>query len=299
MAMQEGLKRFGWQGIGVDVPVEWELHRHSGDEKAGYAALDDGEEMRLQVRWTQAGRGGAAVTKTVARYGKSLSKACRGHIEFESYDASYVPKKLRQGRKMEAFRWETDRVAYGLAWHCAASGRVVLMEVLFEGNAKDRRGAHRILRSAMKGGQDEGRLWSVYGFAFQTPASYNLERPDLAPGRLRFLFRESRRSWLRVERWAVASQWRGKATLEQWPGELLKVMGATPRGEMALAQTQVGGHVACRFGQAVGRKGWARRERIEGVVWVCAEEDKVLAVLCAGAEDEDAPERVARTVVCA
>lgn len=299
MAPQDGWKQFGWQGIAVDVPADWELHRHSGDHKAGYAALDDGEDMRLQVRWTQAKRRGNAIAEAIAHYGKSLSKTCRGQIGFEPYDAGYVPKKLRQGRELEAFRWETDRVAYGLGWHSAASRRVVLMEVLFSGNTEDRRQAHRILRTAAECDRDAARLWSVYGFAFSTPASYNLERPDLAPGRLRFLFRESRRSWLRVERWAVASQWRGKTALEQWPGELLKVMGVTPRGETELAEARVGAHVACRFGQTVGRRGLARRERIEGIVWVCPEDDKMFAVLCADAEDEDTPERVAQTVVCA
>ena len=37
---------FGWQGVCLRVPDEWNLGKVDGDAKSGYARLDDSEIVR-------------------------------------------------------------------------------------------------------------------------------------------------------------------------------------------------------------------------------------------------------------
>ena len=120
----------------------------------------------------------------------------------------------------------------------------------------------------------------------------------MALGRLRFELRAGSHAWLRVERWAMASRWLEKASLEHWPHELVKLLPGAPRGTLEQDETQVRQHRACRFTQAVGRGRLGRRQRVRGLVWACPEDDKVFVVM-AGGGAEDLAEEVAATIVCA
>jgi len=289
---------FGWHGLECEVPEAWELACYDGAYDAGYASLDDGVDMRLQVRWNRVRNRPKLLEGALKRYERSLKKAAKGTLRFEAGDPGFVPKRHREGRDLAAFRWEGDTAAEGLAWYSHATGRLVMVEVLFRGRGVDKALARRVLGSARDHRDDGRRLWAVYGFAFLAPDHYNLERPELAPGRLRFELRAGSHAWLRVERWAMASQWLDKASIEEWPRELVKLLGLAPRGALEQEEARVGKHRACRFTQAVGRGRLGRRQRVTGLVWTCPEDDKVFVVM-AGGGAEDLAEEVAATIVCA
>jgi len=309
MTARPPLKLFGWQGIELQVPVAWELQAHGGDYKAGYAALDDGIDVRLQVRWSDLKRGALKAGSTIEEYRRKLERAYKGNLTFDTRSADFLPRRLRQDKDAVAFSWKAGRAGFGLAWHCHTCRRAVLAEILFGTGETDCQSgdwrsqeadtalSQRILKSLACHREDGQRLWAVYGFAFLAPDTYNLERPELVPGRLQFLLRESRRSWLRVERWALASQWTRKAPLDQWPAEVLKLMRVTPVGPLEQTETDVRGNPGCRFTRRALRRGLRRQERVDGLVWIAHEEDKVFAVVAGGGR-EDLPERVAATVVC-
>jgi hypothetical protein len=281
------------------VPETWELHTYQGNRDAGYAALDDGRDLRLQVRWNPSKRVDRAhdLDATVQHYRRALVRKCKGAITFDVLAPGFVPGPQREDCPITAFHWNAREAAFGLAWHCRTCRRVVLLEVLFPRGQGDRNLARRILGSASDHREDDQCLWSVYGFAFLAPTAYNLHRADLVPGRLRFLLRESRRSWLTVERWALASLWANRLSLEQWPKEVLKLMRISRRGPLDQTETQVNEHPACRFTATVARRGLVRREPIEGLVWACPAEDKVFMVMAAQAHG-DLIEKVAGSVPC-
>ena len=292
------LTPFGWHGLECEVPEAWELARYDGAYDDGYASLDDGVDMRLHGRWNRVRNRPKLVEGALKRYERSLRKAAKGPFRFEAGDAGFVPKRRREGRDLAAFRWEADTAAEGLAWYSHATGRLVMVEVLFREPSVDKALARRVLKSARDHRDDGRRLWAVYGFTFLAPDHYNLDRPDLAPGRLRFELRAASHAWLRVERWAMASRWLDKASLEQWPNELVKLLRLAPRGTLEQDETQVGEHRACRFTQTVGRGRLGRRQRVAGLVWTRPEDDKVFVVM-AGGGAEDLAEEVAATIVCA
>ena len=52
--MDDSHHDFGWQGIRLRVPSEWELGRVDGDMSSGYARLDDARMVRAEVEWRAA-----------------------------------------------------------------------------------------------------------------------------------------------------------------------------------------------------------------------------------------------------
>ena len=58
--MDDSHHDFGWQGIRLRVPSEWELGRGDGDMSSGYARLADARMVRAEVEWRAAPVRGAA-----------------------------------------------------------------------------------------------------------------------------------------------------------------------------------------------------------------------------------------------
>ncbi len=299
MSDATALVPFGWHGIEIRVPASWELSRFSGDYNAGYAALDDGVQVRLQMRWARAGRGirsGTQLDRALLRYQRSLAKASRSALVFQLDAADSVQDWAATGREAVVFRWEDDQTAYGMAWHCRECRRTAIVEALFPKGHDEKIVAQRILKSAVDHRSDGLSLWAAYGFEFLAPAAYRLQESELVAGRQCFVLREARCSWLRVERWALAAQWMAKTSLDQWPGELLKLMRLSSRIPPGLSDREIRGHPARGFTLEV-RRGIGRRTRVEGVVWVCPDDDKVFAVTAGGGPAGRA-EQVAATVAC-
>ncbi|MCX5759417.1 MAG: hypothetical protein NTU83_13105 [Candidatus Hydrogenedentes bacterium] len=144
--------------------------------------------------------------------------------------------------------------------------------------------ARRILGSVDDHRADSKTLWAVYGFAFEISDRYRLQRADLVPGRLRFLFQDGRRAWLRVERWAAASQWMKGTPLERMPGEWLKASRFAPRDVIRQEAFAHRGHDAVRFECSV-RGTMLREVRLAGIVWLCRPEDRMYAVAAVDAPD--------------
>jgi hypothetical protein len=296
------LTRFGWQGIAIDVPREWELASFDGDEANGTASLDDGTRMRLRVRWSAGRDRTPRVEAAVARYRRSLAKASRKRVAFETLDVGFLPPSFRRDKTTVPFRWEDDFAAYGMAWHCQTCRRTALVEVTVPSAVEDRKQARKILTSAVCHRDDGRSLWAAYGFAFLAPESYNLVKPDLRPGRLTFPFQGAKKGrWLRVERWGMASQLLRNAPIERWPEE---VTAALPGGRPETCEHQpaeVSGCVGLRFSAAPLKRGWpgflGRAPRTEGLVWYNPDSDKMVAVTAAG-HDAALVDEVADSVQC-
>ena len=286
MATSDEVAVFGWRGIEVTVPSSWELCRHSGNREAGYASLDDGGQVRLHVRWDRAKTlRRSDLRSSLERYERSLRKKSGTSFLFKTEGCDFLPAGSRNAEETVPFYWEDEHSVFGLASRCHKCNRVLFVEVMFPQSEVDQQAALEILGSVKDHREDGQCLWSVYGFAFLAPDSYNLEKAGFVPGRIRFLLRESRRSWLRAERWGVASQWLKKAPLERWPEELLKMMQLPAAGSIQRTPAEVNGRDACRFVHRPGRPGLSGPGDIEGLVWPCCELDQVLVVVACGGED--------------
>ena len=285
---------FGWQGIEIAVPGEWELASYSGNGLKGEARLDDGLRVRLHAEWLHEKGAPIALEAVVEKYRAGLVKKYGEEAGF-GCEAVGTSTALPEAR---LFHWNAEDAVHGLLWCCRACARMGLVEIYLSPSKSDGALARHILASVRDHREDGWRLWSAYGFAFLAPASYNLEKTEFAPGRLRYVLAESKRCWICVERWAMASLWFTKPSIEQWPEEWLKLMRFSFRGPVALTATEVDGHGACRFVAMVSRGFSTRQSLIEGVVWRRLDEDKVFAVM-GSTTQEGLQRRVADSVECA
>lgn len=279
---------FGWHGLHFRLPDEWELHSYGGDFACGNARLDDSRRIRLQVWWRAAPDRVHSVETLLAHYRKHFAKRDAARAVFEILPSSFLPKRFRRGKAIVAFRREGAHPVYGAIWYGSSSKRVILTEVYAEEGDTEGAQPRGVLGSARDGDRGGTHLWSVYGFAFHMPATYNLVKPELNAGRLRFLFRDGA-SWASVGRWSMAGRLLKDLPLERWPAEVLKLDRTTAAARLADAPVPAQAGPGIRFDATLPRPGLLGRlrrpEALHGQIWHDGAEDKVCAVIVLGNMD--------------
>ncbi len=189
-------KDFGWQGIRLRIPEEWNLGKVDGDAKSGYARLDDEELVRAEIEWRSLPVGGhVTVEDLVDRYISNLEKkAAKSGLEFSCQRRARFlsDKRWLEGSSYEAFIWEADFRAYNLARTHPGSRRVVLMRILarhdesVEAMSRLADEIFQTLEDEPRSG--EGVLWGVYGLNFHMAPDFKLEEHQLRSGHIRLSF---------------------------------------------------------------------------------------------------------------
>jgi hypothetical protein len=292
---------FGWQGIEINAPQNWDLTKYSGNLESGYATLDDGKQVRLQVQWETDTKKNFSFENSLSLYELNLGLRFDHPVEFQSglNRATGGGVSTRGDLEIVPFSWKSLQCGYGIAWRCRKCRRTGVAEILYPLNDANPHDAGALLSTLTDHRADSSRLWHVYGFGYLAPATFLLEMADFSPGRIRFSFRGERRSWLKVERWAMASQTLKDTPLEEWPGELMVMMGVGSKNSVRQTPMEIQGHPAFRFTQDINRSGLYRRwEQVSGVVWHCPGDDKVFAV-ASGTDDHDLIGSVVSTIRCA
>lgn len=189
-------KDFGWQGLRLRIPEEWNLGKVDGDQKSGYVRLDDAEFVRAEIEWRSLPTGShVSVEDLVDRYvGQLQKKADKNKLEFSCQRRAkfLTDKRWLEGDSYEAFIWEADVRAFNLARRDPASDRVVLMRVLSrleEPQPAMGRKADEIFRTLEDGPREgRGRFWGVYGMDFEMPVDFALSEHQLRSGHIRLSF---------------------------------------------------------------------------------------------------------------
>lgn len=326
-------KRIAWQGITLSVPGDWSFSAFGGDWQKGSFRVDAPADTFVELEWSRA-TGKPNLKKefdaSIARMRGKLKRA-RGSIEVKEKPGALAG--VRQGGGVPlTFSLRGDSLAYGALWHCAECGRLVLAKVV--GPARESLGplAHAVLDSIQDHGDDEGVLWSVYGFSFRAPADLRLVKQSLRSGHLALEFvrvrasaagrfplplpglsgleTEDRRRTLAVERWGLADVILRRDGFQTW------VMGALwPRMksfDYGRESAEVHGHEAVRLqGRRAGVRALLKRlpslllrrdpvDALRGCAWVCPESNRIFAVLATGGRDEapELAEAVASSIEC-
>ena len=191
----EERRLFGWQGVCLRVPADWDLGRVDGDYGSGYARLDDAEMVRAEIEWREVPKRGRRlpISQVVDRYLEKLTKkAEKTGMDFTVQRRARFLKDKRwlEGSEYEAFMWEADYRAYNVARVCGDCGRIVLVRLL--GRAEEDLGAlaNEILPSLTDHPEGEQLLWSLYGMTFNMPVDYKLSAQDLKSGHIKLTFEQ-------------------------------------------------------------------------------------------------------------
>jgi len=280
---------FGWQGIRLRVPEEWNLGKVDGDRDSGYVRLDDAEIVRAEIEWrTVKGRVDGSVGALVDRYIENLEKkAKKADMSFAvQRRAKFLgDKRWLEGRDYETFTWEADFRAYNLAIRTDKS-RILLLRVLTRLDEKPGDHVEAIFSSLEDRFQEDAWFWSVYGLAFLMPADFKLESHELKSGHIQLSF-EKEKEICRVHRLSLAQLLLKERELSDWYPVFFKKQ--LKDFEVETVNEEVGGHPGLRV-TGKPRSRWRQllrplpminprpRQFLDGRVWNCRETNKICIV---------------------
>lgn len=183
---------FAWQGIQIAVPLDWEPVRLKGTPKKGDVALEDEEGLRLEMRWTPAGKKWQP-EDAVNSYVKILEKEfgdddppphLRRNIDVEPDAMDKVESFIVRGAVREA----------GLAAGCERCSRAILLRIHLRKGDNLGRLAKPIIRSLRDHGDDGWIPWSLFGLRCSLSEKFNMRHSELSAGRLHLSFSRPRSS---------------------------------------------------------------------------------------------------------
>ena len=231
------LTTFGWAGITLSVPDDWEISGISGDQKSGYLRLDDAEMPRLELKWSESkkrrGVSQEDLHSVLDEYFKLVRKSYRRKRDkkTQSSDLNITRDidllKKDGGIDLHApifFQWRGDVFAHGVIYHCPDSKRITIAQVM----GRTRQSLRSVsiplflsLKNLPSGEIGSEFLWSAYQMSFRTPERYRLEKHQLLSGYLLFSFVDSgpfldRKRRLSVERYGLADVLLKNCELEDW-----------------------------------------------------------------------------------
>ncbi len=280
---------FGWQGITLQVPADWNLGRVDGDYKSGYARLDDDQIVRAEVEWREGKKRQLPIEQLVDRYVAGLEKkAKKSDLPFAVTRRARFLKDKRwlEGSEYELFVWEADYRTYNLARCCPECGRIVLLRVLTRLQEK----AEDLVEGVIKSLDDhahEGQVrWSLYGLHFQLPADFKLSSQELKSGHLQLSFAKDRQV-CRVHRVSLAHLLLKDTGMADWyEGFFRKHLRDF---KVAVEEAPVRGHPGLRV-RGQPRSRWLQlirplpflnprpRQFQDSRVWYCEAADKICII---------------------
>jgi hypothetical protein len=209
---------FGWAGITLQIPADWELSGLSGDEKEGYLRLDDAEIPRMELKWARSKRKKPDLNNVLDEYFKLVRKnykrkSTKLHIQ---RDINLIKnEEFFEGRDVIAFSWKGEIRATGVIFHCETCRRITIVQVMGHLKENFRTTTVRILESVHDHPTEQHILWSAYNLNVKIPRRYRLEKQKLLSGYLLFTFADGSRK-VSVERYGPADITLKEHDIESW-----------------------------------------------------------------------------------
>ncbi len=201
---------FGWAGIQLEIPKNWELSGLSGDERNGYLRLDDDQMPRLEIKWAQTRRKKPDLHATLDEYFKLIRKTYKKgtDLAFRRNVTLIKEPEFLEDCTVLGFSWKGSIRANGLIFytHSQRNGenlsrgrklmlklrrqkkRIIIVQVMGRLKENWRPTVLRIFQSIAERIDTQNTLWSAYGLQMTVPKEYKLERQKLLSGYLLFSF---------------------------------------------------------------------------------------------------------------
>lgn len=290
----------------MELPSSWELARVTGDEKKGALSLDDGDQVRLELKWDSP-RSSPRVEQVVGRYLKFLRRRARKKKISVDVDEDAKLAPALQGRRY--FCWkvgegEKDQAgsACSLANVCSQCKRVTLLQVLGKGGSRPRAIAEQVFTSFADHPEGDQQHWSVFGLDFMLPDYLRLIETAFRVGCCRLTFMRSNEV-LDLARVSVGGSILRKQKFPDW---LKEFYGKKLSQHLCdYERSEFRGHRAVRFwGEEAPARGLGRFFKkptyLQGWAWYCQDTDKILTLrLVRGKDDEgELAKKLAEKITC-
>ena len=185
-AGERAFKTFGWQGLSLSVPENWELVFTQGSYQSGYVRLADEESVRMELRWLAA-RGPSTPSTAVDAHLSKLKKAARKKgVAFD------VQRDLRlaspAGKTSECYRWTADHQALAMVSRCGQCSRIVHVQLLGAPHEGLKALARTVFGSLRDHPEDTTMPWEFFDLRFRSPVGLPLFKSVLQTGCIRMTF---------------------------------------------------------------------------------------------------------------
>ncbi len=268
-------KPFGWQGVSLTVPADWDLVYTRGHRRSGQIRLADSEAVRLEVRW-QAGPSKRSPAAAVDAHLQRLRrKARKDGVPFAAHRDLRLGSPV--GMQAVCYRWEADRRALAMVSRCTECGRTVHLQMPGPAAAVPKRLARTVFGSLRDHSDGGGTVWRFLDVEFTSPRGFALSRSDLRAGCVRMAFRKGP-TRLEFVRASLAQVVLGEQGLAEWFRAFYAK--SLKRRKVKLEEAEVRGHPGL---QVRGRL-WrllnplavvGRRRILRGACWHCTESNRL------------------------
>ena len=213
------MTKFGWQGITMELPEDWEFGGLSGDYDNGYIRMDDDTMPRMELKWTKSKQKKPDLQKILDEYFKGMKKRL-GSTASEQLkikrDVNLIKnEKFFENRNVVFYNWKTEVRANGAVWYCKECKRIVVIQIM--GHVKETMLplTLQIMESVKDHPEGHTNLWSAYKLSAEVPRRYHLEKHKLMSGYLLLSFLDGSRV-LNIERYGLADITLRDVDLEAW-----------------------------------------------------------------------------------
>lgn len=210
--------KFGWQGIEMKLPANWELGGLSGDYNNGYIRMDDESIPRIELKWTKTKEKKPDLNKILDAYFKTMKKRMGPGSSLLSIkrDINLVKnEEFFEDRDVLFYNWKANVRANGTIWHCKECKRIIVVQIMGYLKESILPLTLQILESIHDHPTGHTSLWSAYQLTAEIPRRYQLEKQKLMSGYLLLSFADGSRV-LNVERYGLANVTLKETDLRTW-----------------------------------------------------------------------------------
>ncbi len=300
---------FAWHGLKLEVPLEWNPGKITGDSNAGSVRLDDPTLARLEIEWKDA-RGDERVAPIVDRFVDGLAQSARKEkkrIDIDrSPEAGWID--LPDARSPVFFSWQAEHLVHALVFYSPPSDRLLFVRIRTRPDEDARDSISRILNSIRDTSPEGHRTWALYDLVCSSPPLFALETYELKSGHLRLCFQHGQ-NMLQVDRLSLARVLLKRRTLLEWYQEFFRK--SLRQVNLDVLETGVGNHPGLQIrgkpksrwrGLLMPLPFWNVRPRLnmEARVWTCSHGNKIYVVHTYYKKQKDAAdiENARNSVIC-
>lgn len=287
------LVRFGWQGITMELPANWEFGGLSGDYDNGYVRMDDENMPRMELKWSKSKEKKPDLHKILDAYFKSMKKrlgASASGLKIQRGINLVKGEDFFENRDVLFYNWKSNVRANGAIWFCKECKRIVVVQIMGYLKESILNLTLRIFDSIHDHPVGHTNLWSAYQLAVEVPRRYHLEKRKLMSGYLSFSFLDGSRV-LNIDRYGLADVTLRDIDLQSWfrryyakslrkYGFSFKEIGdedGDQRWEMLGQEKRFIDHIPLSPVFAIDKI--LRRKQIAAYFWCCGRSNRIFVVM--------------------
>ncbi|HEY2404535.1 MAG TPA: hypothetical protein VGI10_00925 [Polyangiaceae bacterium] len=280
-------QRIDWLGLGLRVPTDWEIIRHSSNPERGALVFVDRRHERLRVSWTECQKE-PDLERLIADFTKAKGLESVGPLWRRADGTLGFAHRVSHGR------WATRSVRYH-----PLERRLVELELY----ANDERQANELTHSVLESFSTTAEAFglSAFGLSIAGPAGMELTQADVRPMdvRVELSVVESKlaRTRVSVRKMGAADTWFSgdyRALLErQGPTQYYRSFSTTVVREHDALSAQ-GRERGPFFQRALGQLA-----TLQALVWLCPVDNAVFVVSSSSKARELFDLRSVRVACCA